>query len=82
MDLRILVQQKEKVTVMRRKPTNQPTLGQINFDAYRAIMSADKTYGLPLLTWEEASESVRNAWYAAALAVVEKVWEEKHPATK
>lgn len=51
------------------------TLGQICYEAWRAEIGSSS-----LLSWAELGEPVRQAWYAASVAVVEATWKRQHKA--
>lgn len=49
------------------------TLGQVNFDAYRAKKQGHTYDAKPIPSWEAVGDDVREAWEAAAQAVKEQV---------
>lgn len=50
-----------------------PLLGEIAYNHYRQAIGST---ALPV--WNELGAPVRNAWYQAALGVVEHFWREKN----
>jgi hypothetical protein len=55
----------------------QPTLGQIAFEAHCAHGGGHHIYGKTLTNWNELSPMIQEAWYQAALVVIEHVWKDR-----
>lgn len=54
--------------------SNESNLGQIAFEAHCAHGGGHNIYGKTITDWNMLSPMIQDAWYQAALAVVEHVW--------
>lgn len=52
------------------------TLGQIAFEAHCANGGGQHIYGKTITDWNALSPMAQEAWYQAALVVIETVWKD------